>query len=208
MENSESTFVGHGFAITNTTTTPGGATGNAVLLTTANSIGNTLIGNIGDLGGLENNQANYSYNASPDFVIKAAFDPPGKGHYEIFGVVGTARARIFPCATASVALPCINDTTSPSAFGANNDTRTTGGIGVNARNTFFDKHIEVGIHFLGGDGVGRYGTAGNPGRNSPPERHSRADQKLPGVGDARISPVRSWTSTHTSAANMALARLM
>lgn len=160
VENSESTFVGHGFAITNTTTTPGGATGDAVLLTTATSIGNTLIGNIGDLSGLENNQANYSYNASPDFVIKAAFDPPGKGHYEIFGVVGTARARIFPCATASVAFPCINDTTSPSAFGANNDTRTTGGIGVNARNMFFDKHIEVGIHFLGGDGVGRYGTAG------------------------------------------------
>jgi uncharacterized coiled-coil protein SlyX len=159
VEDGETTFVGHGFAITNTTTTPGGATGAAVLLTTATSIGNTLVGNIGDLGGLENNQANYSYNSSPDFVLKAALDP-GWGHYEIFGVVGTAKTRIFPCATASVALPCIDGTMSPSAFGATNDIRTIGGIGLNARAPLFNKKLDVGFHFLGGSGVGRYGTSG------------------------------------------------
>jgi hypothetical protein len=158
VENGETTFVGHGFAITNTTTTPGGATGNAVLLTTATSIGNTLIGNVGDTGGLQDNQANYSYNSTPDFVLKAALDP-GWGHYEIFGVVGTAKTRLFPCATASVALPCINGTTSPSAFGATNDTRTIGGIGLNAHAPLFNKHLDAGFHFLGGSGVGRYGTS-------------------------------------------------
>ena len=156
-ENSSTTFVAHGFAITNTTTIPAGATGTAVLLTTATSIGNTLVGNIGDTSGLENNQNNYSYNSSPDFVVKGAIDP-GWGHYEIFGVVGTVKARIFPCATASVALPCADGTTSPSAFGANNDIRTTGGIGANARVPLFNKHLDAGIHFLGGDGIGRYGT--------------------------------------------------
>jgi hypothetical protein len=158
-EDGETTFVGHGFAITNTTTTPAGATGAAVLLTTATSIGNTLIGNAGDLGGLENNQANYSYNASPDFVVKGAFDP-GWAHFEVFGLVGTAKTRIFPCATASVALPCANETTTPSAFGATNDVRTIGGVGFNARASLINKHLDVGFHFLGGSGVGRYGTVG------------------------------------------------
>jgi hypothetical protein len=157
-EDPETTFTGHGFAITNTTVNPAGATGDAVLLTTATSIGNTLIGNLGDLGGLQNNQANYSYNASPDFVVKAALDP-GWGHYEIFGVVGTAKTRIFPCATASVALPCVNGTMSPSAFGANNDLRTIGGLGFNAHAPLFNKHLDAGFHFLGGSGVGRYGTS-------------------------------------------------
>ncbi len=157
-ENSSTTFVAHGFAITSTTTIPAGATGNAVLLTTATSIGNTLVGNVGDTSGLENNQNNYSYNATPDFVVKGAIDP-GWGHYEIFGVVGTVKARIFPCAFASVALPCAKASTSPSAFGATNDLRTTGGIGANARVPLFNKHLDAGVHFLGGDGIGRYGTS-------------------------------------------------
>jgi hypothetical protein len=120
---------------------------------------NTLIAAPGDLGGLFNNQANYSFNASPDFVVKMAFEP-GWGHYEIFGLVSSFRTRVFPCAGASALLPCpVDGSTTPSALGASNDIKTGGGIGANARAPFFNKHLEIGLHFLGGDGVGRYGAA-------------------------------------------------
>ena len=119
---------------------------------------NTLIAAPGDLAGLFNNQANYSFNKSPDFVLKAALDP-GWGHYEIFGVVGSLRARMFPCAGATAAAPCpINDSTISGSL-ANNQSITVGGIGANARVPLFHHKIDAGIHFLGGSGVGRYGNA-------------------------------------------------
>lgn len=43
-----------------------------------------------------------------------------------------------------------------------NDKRVGGGIGANARVSVLDKHLDLGIHFLAGSGVGRYGTAGLP----------------------------------------------
>jgi hypothetical protein len=117
---------------------------------------NTLIAQPGDLSGLYNNQANYSYNMTPDFIVKAAWEP-GWGHYEVFGIVSTFRSRIFPCAGASAAAPCpINGATTSGSL-ATNDSRVGGGIGVNARAPLFHKKLDVGIHFLGGDGVGRFG---------------------------------------------------
>ena len=53
--------------------------------TASGNASNFVIGGAGNLGGLFNNQANYSSNVSPDFVAKLAFEP-GFGHYEIFGV--------------------------------------------------------------------------------------------------------------------------
>ncbi len=123
-------------------------------------VADTLIAEPGTLGGLFNNQANYSFNETPDFVLKAAFEP-GWGHYELFGVVGTARTRIFPCAEANALVPCsIDGSIKPSALGASNDTTTTGGIGANARVPLLAKRLDAGIHFFGGDGTGRYGTTG------------------------------------------------
>jgi len=117
---------------------------------------NILIAQPGDLSGLYNNQANYSYNMTPDFVVKAAWEP-GWGHYEIFGIVSTFRSRLFPCAGATAAAPCpINGATNSGSL-ATNDSRVGGGIGVNARAPLFHKKLDVGLHFLGGDGVGRFG---------------------------------------------------
>jgi hypothetical protein len=158
VEEPQATFTAHGFPITQTTTTPTGAVGNAVLLTTAVSNGNTLVGAAGDLAGLFNNQANYSFNPAPDFVFKAAWEP-GWGHYEVFGIVSEFRTRIFPCAVAA-ALPTCPATAS--AFGATNDSRTGGGFGANARAPLFNKHLDVGLHVLTGSGVGRYGDTGLP----------------------------------------------
>ncbi len=110
---------------------------------------NYLLGAQGTSGGLYNPTANYSYNALPDFIAKAAFEP-GWGHYEVFGIISDFRDRIFPNATAS----------TPSASGAYNNSSIGGGIGANARGSVMNKHIDLGLHFLGGRGVGRYGTSG------------------------------------------------
>jgi len=110
---------------------------------------NFLAGAPGATGGLMNPIATYAFSAAPDLVFKAAIEP-GWGHYEIFGVVSTFRARVFPNFAAAV---------NPTA-GAFNDKRAGGGIGANARVALLNKKVEVGLHFLGGDGVGRYGTAG------------------------------------------------
>ncbi|MGA8493554.1 MAG: hypothetical protein WB711_24245, partial [Terriglobales bacterium] len=109
---------------------------------------NFVLGQQGASGGLYNPTANYSYNPSPDFVGKLAFEP-GWGHYEIFGLFSDFRDRIYPLGAA----------TKPSATGAYNNSAWDGGIGANFRGTIA-KHFDVGLHFLGGNGIGRYGTAG------------------------------------------------
>jgi hypothetical protein len=91
----------------------------------------------------------YSFNPSPDFIAKVAFQP-GWGHYEIFGIGTQFRDRIFPNAGA----------TTPTGMGAFNSSTWTGGGGANARWSFLDKHVDFGLHGLGGKGVGRYGTSG------------------------------------------------
>ena len=142
-------------------------------LTTHGNIANSfLLGSQGNSGGLYNaaingcsstlsgtpvssvtttctNLANYSWNPSPDFIAKLAFQP-GFGHYEIFGLLSQFRDRIFPEAGL----------TKPSAAGAYNDSTWAGGGGANARWSMFQKHVDLGIHALGGNGTGRYGTSG------------------------------------------------
>lgn len=127
-----------GFAVENAETT----------LTAHGENGNFLIGAFGTSAGSLNPVANYAYTAAPDFIFKAAFEP-GWGHYEIFGVLSTFRDQVFPNATAS----------TPSALGAYNDTREGGGIGANARVPLFHKKLDAGLHFMGGDGIGRYGAS-------------------------------------------------
>jgi hypothetical protein len=121
---------------------------------------NFLVGAQGTGGGLYNATANYSYNATPDFIFKAAFQP-GFGHYEVFGIVSDFRDRIFPCFAATSSAPCINGSSNP-ASGAFNNSAIGTGIGANARVSTLNKHLDLGLHFLGGRGIGRYGTVGLP----------------------------------------------
>jgi len=115
------------------------------------------IGSLGTSGGLYNAfNGNYSFNKTPDFVFKAAFEP-GFGHYEVFGILSPFRDRVYPNAGAN------------SAVGAFNDSRTGGGLGANARVSFADKHIDLGIHALGGNGVGRYGSGQLPDATVRPD---------------------------------------
>ncbi|MGC2109272.1 MAG: hypothetical protein WA655_07120 [Candidatus Korobacteraceae bacterium] len=152
VENSQETITTHGnvtdsFLI--------GSQGNAGGLYNAsiNGCSSTLVTTMGTPTGVAtscSNIANYSYNPSPDFVAKLAFQPSFGGHYEIFGVGTSFRDRIFPNAGA----------TKPTAAGAFNTSTWTGGGGGNARWSFWQKHVDLGVHALAGKGLGRYGTAG------------------------------------------------
>jgi hypothetical protein len=112
---------------------------------------NFVLGSAGIGGGLYNASATYSFNPSPDFIFKAAAEP-GFGHFEVFGVIRRFRDRIYPGATA----------TTPTAAGAYNFSTTATGVGANARVSVLKKHVDIGGHFLGGDGMGRYGSSGLP----------------------------------------------
>ncbi|MGA3090839.1 MAG: DUF4200 domain-containing protein [Terriglobales bacterium] len=102
--------------------------------------------------------ANYSFNAMPDVIVKAAFEP-GFGHYEVFGILSRFRDRVYPCVEITNTSLC--GTGASSSIGAYNDSKNAGGVGANARFTFL-KHIDFGLHALYGNGIGRYGTSGLP----------------------------------------------
>lgn len=104
--------------------------------------------------------ATYSFNPSPDIIGKLAFEP-GFGHYEVFGLYTRFRNRIFPC-EENFATPECGNLTGPSAILASNQSVNGGGVGANARWSFANKRLDVGIHFLGGEGIGRYASGGLP----------------------------------------------
>jgi hypothetical protein len=120
-----------------------------------NSVGNFVLGSAGNTGGLYNNGANYSFNATPDVIVKAAFEP-GFGHYEVFGIYSRFRDRIYPCVEPNGNPICAGG--APPITGATNSSKNGGGVGANARVTLF-KQLDIGVHGLFGNGVGRYGTS-------------------------------------------------
>lgn len=124
-----------------------------------------LLGTAGNGGGLYNTaQSSYSFNMTPDFVVKAAFEP-GFGHYEVFGVVSTFRDRIFPTGAAPF-----------------NDNRVGGGFGGNAWLPFDRGHINLGVHAMLGDGIGRYGTSGLPDATVRPDGTLALVRSYQGLG--------------------------
>ncbi len=105
---------------------------------------NLIIGSGGAGGGLFNPTANYSFNYSPDFIAKIAWQP-GWGHWELFGIERNFRARVYPNAKSST--------------GAYNDTIPGAGIGGGFRVPFASKKVSVGLKGLWGKGMGRYGSS-------------------------------------------------
>ena len=164
VEGPQATIGGRGFSLVTTTTV-----GSASVATS----GNTFLDAPGAGGGLFNfsDTSGYTVNKTPDFIVKATLDP-GWGHYEVFGIISTFRNRVYPCGvvgtnandTAPPASPTtiacsINGSVAPSSIGAFNDTRTGGGIGASLRVPVFTKKVEFGLKAVGGDGIGRYGSA-------------------------------------------------
>jgi hypothetical protein len=164
VEGPQATIGGRGFSTITTTNV-----GTASVTTT----GNAFVDGPGSGGGLYNfaDTTGYSFNKTPDIIVKAAADP-GYGHYELFGVLSTFRNRVYPCGvvgtnandTAPPATPttitcAINASTSPSSVGAYNDSRTGGGFGGNLRVPLFTKKLDFALQGAAGDGIGRYGSA-------------------------------------------------
>jgi len=109
------------------------------------------------------NAANYSFNATPDFIFKAVAQG-GIGHFEVFGILSRYRDRVYPCAENPAAGNCGGSST----LGVYNDSQSSGGFGANGRITLA-KQFDIGAHFLTGLGVGRYGTGGLPDATVNPD---------------------------------------
>ncbi len=157
--------------------------GAATRFTATNANGNFFAQDVGQPGGTYNfvggtptnalaatnnvTSQNYALNATPDFVFKAAIDPGEWGHFEILGLVRTFRDRIYPCggesALATAMLIAYAECPTPltaadETLFARNDTKAGGGGAINGRIHVFHKKLDLGVHALYGDGVGRYGT--------------------------------------------------
>ena len=192
VEASNTTLTVHGNptatipATANTVITDGVTTVN-VPVTSTTTFNNFLVGQPGLSAGLYNPTGTYAYNKTPDFLFKAALDPHF-GHFEVFGIVSTFRDRVYPCFAAhgaitltfpagdgtnlppvvAPAVDCmLNGSTNPTSLAFNNS-RTGGGIGANGRISIAKK-VDIGLHVLGGEGVGRYGTAGLPDATVRPD---------------------------------------
>jgi hypothetical protein len=132
-------------------------------LTTHNNGDNFLLGEAG-AGNTNNTAGTYTANPAPDLIFKVASDP-GFGHYEFFGLADRFTDRIFPCGeVASPTATLCGGSTVPgtNALGAYNASKEGGGFGAGARWTVYEKHIVFGLHFFGGNGVGRYGASQLP----------------------------------------------
>ncbi len=156
-----------------------------------NNAANFAFGSPGSGGGLYNGGGapgnpsaaltNYSFNAMPDIIVKAAFEP-GFGHYEVFGIFSRFRDRVYPCAEFAVGSSLCAAPGATAATGAYNDSRNGGGVGGNARFTMA-KHVDFGLHALYGNGVGRYGTSSLPDATVNP--------------DGTLAPLRSYQGLAT-----------
>ena len=191
VEEAQATLTTHG----NPTATSGGSvvctnatctTTTTVLPTTFN---NFLLGEYGTSGGLYNTLGSYAFNPAPDLVFKAAFEP-GFGHYEVFGVLSQFRDRVFPCVVNSATLAACGTGAAAPASGADafNSSRTGGGFGANARWSVLQKKVDVGIHFLGGDGIGRYGSAGLSDATVRPDGTLALIKNYQGLGTLQFHP--------------------
>jgi len=127
---------------------------------------NFAFGGLGVGGGLYNSTASYSFNATPDVIVKAAYEP-GFGHFEVFGILSRFRDRVYPCVDFPVGSTLC--TGAPAVTGAFNSSKNGGGLGANGRITAFNKHVDFGLHALYGNGVGRYSASGLPDATINPD---------------------------------------
>lgn len=145
-------------------------------LNVSNGPSNYFYGGTGNNGGLYNTTTTYTNNFAPDIIVKAAFDPK-MAHIEVGGLARFFRDRYYPNATATPA----------SSAGATNDTKAGGGGFFNVR-VKATKFADVGIHFLGGDGVGRYGTSGLSDVTVHPDGTLEPLRAYQGLGSLELHP--------------------
>jgi hypothetical protein len=143
LENPQTTFAGAATGTTGNGLTFGGVTANT------NAAGISQLSSVN----------NFSFNHFPDVVGKVAFEPVINGaqplHVEAFGLLREYYSRV-NIAAGSQAVA--------AGLTAGNFTNNTwgGGGGLGATWTAVPKLLDVEASFLGGKGIGRYGSAGLP----------------------------------------------
>ena len=173
---------------------------------TVTTVGNSFVDGPGSGGGLLNfsDTTGYSFNKSPDIIVKAAADPKW-GHYEIFGVYSAFRNRVYPCAVVGTnasdtnppvtptTIACgINGSTTSSSVGAYNDTRSGGGIGANLRFPVGGKKAEFAVQGDYGDGIGRYGSSQIADLTLRPDGTQALIRTSRALGELVLHPNSKW----------------
>jgi hypothetical protein len=202
VEGPQATIGGRGFS---SVTTINSAAAPATIVTsgaTTATTGNFFINAPGAGGGLYNafDANGYTVNKAPDLVFKATADP-GFGHYELFGIVSFFRDRVYPCGVVGTTLndtvpgtaTLVGNCTSPtptevSSFGANNVSTTGGGAGVSGLWSVFNKKVDFGVKAVGGDGIGRYGSAQLADATARPDGSLALIRTAHGLGRLELHP--------------------
>lgn len=148
------------------------------IFSATNANQNFFFGSAGVGGGLFNAGANYSNNVAPDVILKGTYDNK-LGHFEAGGLVRWFRDRYYP----------VSSTGAVQASGAQNDTKTGGGFFVNGR-VHATKFADIGAHFLGGRGVGRYGTSTLPDTTIHPNGTLAPIKEYQGLFSVELHPVK------------------
>ena len=108
------------------------------------------------------------------------------------GVVGTNATDTAPPATPTTLACAATNPTTPSSFGASNDTRTGGGIGASARVSAAQKKVDLGIQAVAGDGIGRYGSAQLADITLRPDGTQALIRTVHGLGVVELHPSSKW----------------
>jgi|SRR5579871_6475515 len=197
VEGPQATIGGRGFSSVTTTNL-----GTAVVST----VGNAFVDGPGSGGGLLNfaDTTGYSFNKSPDIIVKAAADP-GWGHYELYGIYSAFRNRVYPCAVVGTnatdtnppatpaTIACAsNGSTTPSSAGAFNDTRSGGGFGGSLRLPVGGKKAELAAQGAFGDGIGRYGSAQIADLTLRPDGTQALIRTAHALGELVLHPSPKW----------------
>jgi hypothetical protein len=123
----------------------------------------------GNTAGLYNSTANYSFNFAPDLIAKIVYEPK-IGHFEVFSIGRFFRARDFPNGLPLAETTSYQyDTTAPTTVGAFTTKTAGGGLGANARVSTFWNRLDIGLHGLAGNGLGRYSSATLPDLTAHPD---------------------------------------
>ncbi|WP_158792604.1 hypothetical protein [Granulicella sp. L60] len=150
-----------------------------IVYSATNANANFFIGNLGTGGGLYNVSTNYSNNVAPDVIVKVAYDMPHIAHFEVGGLGRWFRDRYYPNETLA----------TPSAAGGTNNTKVGGGVYGNARFSA-TKYADIGVHFLGGTGVGRYGTSQLPDVTVHPDGTLAPIKNYQGLASVELHPIK------------------
>jgi hypothetical protein len=175
VEGPQETLGGRGFTSFTGTSATGAVTTTQNFFINAPGQGGGLLNFVDEFNttGIPGSGPSYTVNKAPDVIAKITADP-GVGHYELLGIISAMRNRIYPCAVAGTnagnpnlpvgfvptVVNCpVTGTPVRSAAGAFNDTRVGGGLGASATFSVLNKKLDLGIKAVGGDGIGRYGSA-------------------------------------------------